>query len=471
MLPITLFTLIYWLCGANLDLAIFVGHVLPPLISCYLLYRIAYLLSGNKNLAVFAVLIAVGHFLFSLLAIAAKLFGLSAGGIAGPDFYLLKQIFVHAGMFGNITAPTQFGRLFSPALTLPFLLLAIPLILAGSRPALRGLLISLNLYVYPHHVIVLTVLEMVAWLRNRKLPNVHFFIIGALVAIPYLLQLWMVHSAGTYQDIYGRIGQTSELSSLWFFTPFFAVTSLYLWHKDKLFTSALVLSLGCFTSVVIIWLLDHFFKFPQVHLVGIRIFVFLAPLTLISILKHFNLPKLKYVNVGLLTLILFGYIHSGWVHRNEYSQFPSQGIVSELAMLPAGMVVMTDVQKEIPYIAAMTNHYSYLSYGIVSSASNQELIKRFVIVSRIYGWDKTKLNGGDWDGLMSTHHWIFHHGSNSTEAQNALIDQEATILSQLSPCELLRIYQVNYIRLRDQVPSDLEGCTTAISPHILKVVH
>jgi hypothetical protein len=246
---------------------------------------------------------------------------------------------------------------------------------------------------------------------------------------------------------------------------------LYLWHKDKLFTSALVLSLGCFTSVVIIWLLDHFFKFPQVHLAGIRIFVFLAPLTLISILKHFNLPKLKYVNGGLLTLILFGYMHSGWVHRNEYSQFPSQGIVSELAMLPAGMVVMTDVQKEIPYIAAMTNHYSYLSYGIVSSASNQELIKRFVIVSRIYGWDKTKLNGGDWDGLMSTHHWIFHHGSNSTEAQNALIDQEATILSQLSPCELLRIYQVNYIRLRDKVPSDLEGCTTAISPHILKVVH
>jgi hypothetical protein len=113
MLPITLFTLIYWLCGANLDLAIFVGHVIPPLISCYLLYRIAYLLSGNKNLAVFAVLLAVGHFLFSLLAIAAKLFGLSAGGIAGPDFYLLKQIFVHAGMFGNITAPTQFGRLFA----------------------------------------------------------------------------------------------------------------------------------------------------------------------------------------------------------------------------------------------------------------------------------------------------------------------------------------------------------------------
>jgi hypothetical protein len=180
--------------------------VVPPLISCYLLYRIAYLLSGSKNLAVFAVLLAVGHFLFSFLAILAKLFGQSAGGIAGPDFYLLKQIFIHAGIFGNITAPTQFGRLFSPALTLPFLLLPMPLILSQSKPALRAALITLNLYAYPHHVIVLALIELVAWLRSRQLPSVSFFILGALAATPYFSQLWIVHSAGTYQDIYGRIG-------------------------------------------------------------------------------------------------------------------------------------------------------------------------------------------------------------------------------------------------------------------------
>jgi hypothetical protein len=194
------------------------------------------------------------------------------------------------------------------------------------------------------------------------------------------------------------------------------------------------------------------------------------PFLLISVLKNFHLPKLQYVNAALLSLILFGYTHSGWVHRNAYSQFPDKGFVSELAALPSRSVVMTESQKEIPYISAMTDKYSYLSYGIVSSASNQELIKRFVIVSRIYGWDKAKLNGGNWDGLMSTHHWIFHHGSHSKEEQNALIDQEASTLSQLSPCELLRIYQVNYIRIKDQLPSNLEGCTIAISPHVLKVL-
>jgi hypothetical protein len=64
MLPTTLFSVIYWLCGKNLDLAIFVGHVVPPIVSCFLIYRIALALSNNKKLAIFAVLLAVGHFVF-----------------------------------------------------------------------------------------------------------------------------------------------------------------------------------------------------------------------------------------------------------------------------------------------------------------------------------------------------------------------------------------------------------------------
>jgi hypothetical protein len=138
VLPTAIFSGIYWLCGKNLDLAIFFGHVVPPLISCILIYRIAFALTKNQKLAILAVLLAVGHFVFSLLVIAAKIFSQPAGGIGGPDLYLLKQIFVHVGMIGNITAPTQFARLFSPALTLPFLLLPVLLVLQQSRPALRG---------------------------------------------------------------------------------------------------------------------------------------------------------------------------------------------------------------------------------------------------------------------------------------------------------------------------------------------
>jgi len=49
ILPTALFSILYWVCGSNLNLAIFFGHVLPPLISCYLIYRIALILTANKR--------------------------------------------------------------------------------------------------------------------------------------------------------------------------------------------------------------------------------------------------------------------------------------------------------------------------------------------------------------------------------------------------------------------------------------
>ena len=66
MLPTAIFSLLYWLCARNLDLAIVVGHVIAPLVSCYLLYYIAAQFAGQKKLAVLAVLLAVGHFIFSM---------------------------------------------------------------------------------------------------------------------------------------------------------------------------------------------------------------------------------------------------------------------------------------------------------------------------------------------------------------------------------------------------------------------
>lgn len=484
-LPTAIFSAIYWLCGSNLDLAIFVGHVVPPLVSCYLIYQIAYRLTGKRNLAILAVLLAVGHFAFSVLAVAAKLSGQPAGGVAGPDLFLLKQIFIHAGMLGNITAPNQFGRLFSPALTLPFLLLPIPFILSQTKPILRGFLIALNLYVYPHHIIVLGVMECVAWLKKRELPSISFFIISFLIAVPYALQLWLVHSGGSYADIYGRIGQTTDLSSMWFFMPFFALTSTAIYYQARLFNVDLIFSLGCLASVVVIYLLDTFFKFPQVHLVGLRIFAFLAPITFVLTLKHIQLPRLKYVNSVLVTLIIFGYAYPGWVHRNDFvhlsdyqttlsienqTQNNNQAIYRELRSIPPGSVVMTDLQRDIPYISSATDLYSYLAYGIVSSASNAELIKRMAIVAKIYQWNSSQLHGGDWDGLMSTHHWIFHHGSSSPQAQNAAIDQAVEEISRLDACELLKIYQVDYIRFRSVPPPGLEKCTAEFSPHLLIVL-
>ncbi len=428
-------------------------------------------MAGRRNLAILAVLLAVGHFALSVLMLSAKWIDWPAGGVAGPDLYLLKQIFVNA--VGNITAPNQFGRLFSLALTLPFLLLPIGMILAQTKPALRSFLMALNLYVYPHHVIILGVMECVAWAKKRKLPSYRFFIVGLLASVPLAIQLWMVHAGGSYGDIYSRIGQTSELSSMWFFIVFFWVVSAVIWHQTKAWTADFTLSLGCFIAVVLVHLLDSILKFPQVHLVGLRILVFLEPLEFISTLKNYQLPKIKYINAILLGLIFYGYVQSGWIHRNAYPSFENlewKYFVNELSAVPTGSVVMSDVQQEIAYISTATDAYSFLAYGIVSSATNQELIKRLAIVSKIYGWEPDRLRGGDWDGLLSTHHWIFHHGASSKEAQNKEIEQVASVLEKMDHCALLRIYRVDYIRIREQPPTNLNNCTVAHSPQFLKVI-
>ena len=92
------------------------------------------------------------------------------------------------------------------------------------------------------------------------------------------------------------------------------------------------------------------------------------------------------------------------------------------------------------------------------------------IVSQIYGWEPDRLRGGNWDGLLSTHHWIYHHGASSKEAQNKEIEQVASVLEKMDHCALLRIYRVDYIRIRDQPPTNIENCTVTHSPYLLKVI-
>ena len=127
---------------------------------------------------------------------------------------------------------------------------------------------------------------------------------------------------------------------------------------------------------------------------------------------------------------------------------------------------MSDVQQEVAFISTATGAYSYLAYGIMSSATNQELIKSLAIVSQIYGRETDRLRGGNWDGFLSTHHWIYHHGASSKEAQNKEIEQVVSVLEKMDHCALLRIYRADYIRFREQPPTNLNNCTVAYSPHL-----
>lgn len=265
-------------------------------------------------------------------------------------------------------------------------------------------------------------------------------------------------------------------SSIWFFALIAFLSRIFV-KKDP---SNFLFSLGIFLSALIVFFADTYTKFPQIHLVELRIFAFLAPITLVSIfgMMHINPSRLTIwikgiliaVNIYLLALILASYIHSGWTHRMAYQDFPASGFPSELADLPKGAVVLTDVQYEIPYISAASDKFSYLGYGIVSAAGNQELIERLVIASRVFNWSDKRLKGNDWDELLSAPHWVYHHGAPPQGVIDSDFNSILEKFSGKSNCELLKRYQVDYIRFRENPPGGLEKCTEVHSIHLLKVI-
>ena len=483
-IPTALFTAIYWLCGRNLDLSIVVGHTVPPLVSCLLLYLIGMRLTGSRSWAIFAMLLAVGHFVYSPAEVIGSIIWgkqFIGAGLAGPDLYLLKSLLGDALPIEGIMAPTQFTRLFSPSLTLPFFLLPLWMLLRGGAPAARGALIAANLYVYPHNIIVLGVIESAFWLRDRRPPKPIFFVVGALVCVPFILLYALIAGAGTSADMYSRVGQTHWLSPMWFFVPFFAITTLLVTYSRRkdVDGTRLAFTAGCLASAILIWSADSFLKFPQVHLVGLRIFAYVAPLTLACGLKELRQRIASSLNMLMLALVATSHAYAGWTHRFDYADFPADGFPSELSKLPAGSVVMTDVAYEVPYVSTVGDRYSYLAAGIVSAASNAELLQRFAIVARVYGWSTDRLHadwstdkshGVTWDIGVPIYNWIYHLGAPEPAVRDAAIDAAVKALEGRTGCELLQIYRVDYIRFRQVPPVGVDACTVPATAHILRVV-
>lgn len=202
---------------------------------------------------------------------------------------------------------------------------------------------------------------------------------------------------------------------------------------------------------------------------GVRIFAYLAPLALVCGMR--DLPQLiaSRLNMLLVALVATSQAYAGWTHRHEFVDFPAAGFPSELSKLPVGSVVMSDVAYEVPYVTNVGD-YSYLGYGIVSAASNEELLRRFAIVGRIYGWSTERLHGGAWDVDIPVWLWIYHLGAPEPAVRDAAIDAATKALEGRSACQLLQIYRVDYIRFRQTPPAGVDACTVSATAHILRVV-
>ncbi|ARP39445.1 hypothetical protein [Vibrio syngnathi] len=393
----------------------------------------------------------------------------------GADFYLLQQVVGHIKEFGAMNAPNQFTRFFSPGLTLPFLLLPIWMLLEGRGKVIRGGAIALNLYVYPHHLILLGILELCFWVKNKKTPDYKYFILAVWVSIPFVIINFLVYETGLYSDFYARVGTTNSNSAMWYFLLFFAIVTLlsFFFSRKDVRQTSLAFNIACFISALFIYVLDNFLSFPQVHLVELRVFAYLAPVALVAAMGEIwkRIPAL--LNIILTILIVLTYAYSGWDNKDKYNDFNEKTVYEELKKLPEGSVIMTDIQHEIPYISAIGNNYSYLAYSIVSAASDEELLTRFAIASKVFNWSDSRIYHFDWDGLLPVFHWIFHHGFHyDPKNKDTRIETAIKSLDNVNnACDLLGTYKVDYIRIKDNMHPSLTNCTTPISKNLLKVIN
>lgn len=501
LLPHIVFSLIYLLVGKHINLAIIIGHTIPPLFSAFLLFKIGRLFSG-RSLSALAVVASISS------VFATMIWFVHSNNQGGSDLYLLQEL----TSFGNsirpfVHAPTDFARLYSPALSLPFLLLPLYLLLrGGSSPGMRGVLVAANLYVYPHQLVVLCIVDaayFVMQMSSRKFEElrryVPFAISAGVTAIPYGLQVYFLKAGGNLEDQVGRIGHLGGTGILSLYAVFFSGLALLLFaarrfshwkdeasrEEQSSFTpdvdGLLVYSLAIVSSLLL--LIDGFVGIPQVHLFSLRIFVFVAPLAVVAFCssrisavviraKHRDLvrPLALFITAIWLVLIIGTYSRAGWVHRNEYASISDEFMV-DIRKIPDKAVVMSEDGGEIAYISALTKKYAFVGNGIVSAASNLELVRRFAILALVYNWPYDQLTGES--SALGTqfpvYHWIWHHGDKGVATRQAAFAPVVASFRTLSKCDLLKMYRVDFIRYENEVPDGLSECTVPVSGSFLRV--
>ena len=500
LLPHIAFSLIYLLVGKHINLAIVIGHTIPSLISAFLLFKIGRLFSG-RSLSALAVVASISS------VFATMIWFVHPNHQGGSELYLLQELTrFGSSILPSITAPTDFARLYSPTLSLPFLLLPLYLMLRGSGSyGLRGVLVAANLYVYPHQLVVLCIVEatcFVMQMSSHKFEElrryVPFAIGAAVTAVPYGLQVYFLRAGGNLEDQVGRIGHLGGTGILTLYAIFFSGLALLLFaarrfshwkDEDSLKEQSsitpdvvgfLVYSLAIVSGLILV--IDSFVGIPQVHLFSLRIFVFVAPLAVVAICssrnsavvirtKHRDLlrPLALFITAIWLVLIIGAYARAGWVHRKEYASISHQFMV-DIHKIPDKAVVMSEDGGEIAYISALTKKYAFVSYGIVCAASDLELVRRFAILALVYDWPYEQLTGESSPlGPLPVYHWIWHHGDKGIAARQAAFAPVVASFRTLSKCDLLKMYRVDFIRYENGVPDGLSECTVPVSGSFLRV--
>jgi hypothetical protein len=412
-------------------------------------------------------------------------------------------------LFGGIVDHMHYNRFFSPGITLPLLLVGlIPLtydvdLRCRSSRAVMGLCLGLQLYSYPHGIIFLGAVAIVAvglgvcaepgscknaklWEAGKRLAGLAGWF--TIAAIPYVFQSARFHHLAASGDIIARVGLADECANS-VRVPVFIWLGVAVIFKicagraagstswinisdgrDRLWLSLIIAS-G--SSIWLAGMLGYWSHFPQPWLLPLRIVSYFVPLLVVypatQWFKAARAPwstsrwlarSMKAATVAYCALVAFAEFSAAKTNARQYE------LTEEMARFrdaiqstsSANSVIMTDNLRLAAWLVCETDRNSFIGYGASSNASNVEMIERFMIPSIIVGrsfedFYRTQYLGSN--GLPdgpSGEHWALHHGS--TALKNIFTDNRLKKtyerLEAMSPEALLRRYRVDFIYSRSE---------------------
>lgn len=440
-------------CLRSAKFFLLVMHVLFPVASFALLYRIYQHYLGHRKWTLFFSFVGIltyNHF---------RLRDYLADVIGSPS--LINAV------SGASLSPPEITRLPSPSFTFFFFVFCFYLTLKIRKPDLSKILLmsllwGINLYVYLFNFILgvtfwLLYLIYVQMLEDRRFQfwNILKTLIGPLLIIgacvmPVFINN-VLHPSAINAEIMQRMSLVTRANAgsfqwgfflLHFVAPIagaFVLGKILSFDRYELFYRFTPILIVAFVELLMLNLHLIFGKFFQPHLFSLRIGVFFFHfLYLVPIVYYINRPpklfshgslsrrfvetfyqtirvivveKSSYYLIPLTLLVVLHSVASSvknWqLHKSEVAPVMSevdrayQGL-SETAT--KGQVVVSDLLPVNLLVPAFSSQASLWSNAFNNYESSEGIVERFALFARIYGWNETRfmdfmLPSSDWLGF------------------------------------------------------------------------
>ena len=499
-LPAWIGCALYW-TGGGINGCVLLLHAVLPAAGGVLLVRF-FRTFVSAGLAFGLALIGVGGACYAINWYLTSLHLLPLGISEYFPYCPEKCVLLGEGMLH-----LQANRFMSPGVTLPWLLVALcalgqdPDVRRPRRAVVLGLLWGLQLYIYPHGFAFLGMLLAVLLLLNLgaalsktadgpRGPAVRqsvraALLIGlsaAVVAIPFGVSLLTFRATPNAGDVLLRAGYSDDLWAT-MHAPVYLWVALAVWLKtlanraegrrawsmtatpqDRLWLALVVVSsLGTWLASA----LASIRLFVAPWLIPLRITSFLVPVVvawpLVVWAKNDWSPAARrwatrVVTAGLVlyaALLVGGEVVSGVHNAPLYRLTDSMCAFREAVegQTESEATVMTDDLKLAALLVNATDRYSYIGYGIMSNASNEELLERLMVPCVLGGKTFDEFYGQHYRkgfGLPNGpagDYWVWHMGMMTIDVDREFLAAKYSELVALRAQELLSRYACDYVYL------------------------